>query len=141
MLVEVHEKFDKLLQLFQPFYEKYTFDDTGVIREKATKKGRPRSLDVIGCLGLVLMRYRTKGAVPRTLSLVFGITNSPRERFLRFGNLILYQQELHQYRPQIPTGDKIEEYVKALTTKYPYATQVGFACDGIKLPIQSTRMI
>ena len=53
-------------------------------------------------------------------------------------SFILYQA-LHQYRPQIPTGDKIEEYVKALTTKYPYATQVGFACDGIKLPIQSIK--
>ena len=90
-----HEEFDKLLQLFQPFYEKYTFDDKGVIREKVTKKGRPRSLDAIGCLGLVLMWYRTKGAVTRTLSLVFGITNSPMERFLRFGKLLLYQA-LHQ---------------------------------------------
>jgi DDE superfamily endonuclease len=133
-----HQEFTRLLQIFQPLYDKYTFDEnTGVIREKqAINRGRPRTLDAIGCLGLVLLWYRTKGATSRTLSLVFGITNSPMERFLRFGKLLLYQA-LHQYRPQKPSGDKIEAYVEALKTKYPHAENAGFACDGIKFPIQS----
>ena len=134
-----HEEFGKLLQLFQPLYDKYTFDEhTGVVREKVSNRGRPRSVDAIGCLGLVLLWYRTKGASSRTLSLVFAIKNSPMERFLRFGKLLLYQA-LHQYRPQKPTAEKIEAYVTALTTKYPYARQVGLACDGIKFRIQATK--
>jgi hypothetical protein len=47
------------------FYEKKT---TG----NGSRRGQPRSIDAIGCLGLILMWYRTKGAVTRSLALTFG---------------------------------------------------------------------
>lgn len=101
-----HKEFEKLLQVFEPFYEKYTFDEkTGVIRKKlSTRRGRPRSIDAIGCLGLVLFWYRTKGSSSRTLTLIFGITNSPMERWLRYGKLLLFWA-LHKHRPRVPSAE------------------------------------
>jgi hypothetical protein len=132
-----HEEFSKLLELFEPLYRTYTFDEsTGQIKKKSQyNRGHPRSIDAIGCLGLVLFWYRTKGAAGRTICLVFGITNSPLERWLRFGKLLLYQS-LQAYKPKLPSRDQVESYVAAITTKYPYAQRVGFACDGAKFQIQ-----
>ena len=41
------------------------------------KMGRPRHLDTIGGLGLVLVWYRTRGPCNRTLTLMFGQTLTP----------------------------------------------------------------
>ena len=70
-------EFHRLLSRFRPVFENYTFtEDNGLVKAKSTR-GRPRSIDAIGCLGLVLMWYRTKGATNRSLPLVFGLTFSP----------------------------------------------------------------
>ena len=73
-----HASFSRLLELFRdPFYFN-TFDKgTGFIRPKeldvlGNPCGRPRDLNPIGCLGLVLMWCRTRGATSRTLNIMFG---------------------------------------------------------------------
>ena len=56
---------------------------------KAVVLGKPRQLDAIGGLGLVLTWYRTRGAVSRLLALVFGQTSTPLYKWLKFGRCIL----------------------------------------------------
>jgi hypothetical protein len=131
-----HEEFTNLLNVFGPYFQKYTYDQhTGRIKVVTTKRGRPRSLDAIGCLGLVLFWYRTKGAAGRTICLVFGITNTPLDRWLLFGKLLLFESLKH-YKPTIPSERRVQSYIDALGTKYPHAKDVGFACDGAKFNIQ-----
>ena len=68
-----HENFSKLLHKFHSKYDSHTFDSvTGLIRPKKQclfgPKGRPRELNAIGGLGLVLMWFRTRGSCARSLS-------------------------------------------------------------------------
>ena len=73
-----HRTFNLLLEKFEPYYKYYTFDEeTGDIRKKicfpdGMPRGRKRDMSAVGCLGLVLMWYRTTGACTRNLSLHFG---------------------------------------------------------------------
>ena len=73
-----HENFHELLQIFSPVWWRYNPDENGgnimptSISINGKRKGRPRGIDAIGGLALVLVWFRTTGAVSRTLSLVFG---------------------------------------------------------------------
>ena len=74
-----YESFTKLLHKFQSKWHGYTFDEsTMVIRKKKTNifnlKGRPRDLDAVGGLGLVLVWFRTKGPCNRVA--LFGSCSS-----------------------------------------------------------------
>ena len=90
-----HRAFTILLKKFHPYYHYYTFhQETGIIRRKkcymdGTPMGRQRDMSSVGCLGLVLMWYRTTGACTRSLSLTFGQTSTPMYRWLKFGRRIL----------------------------------------------------
>ena len=64
-----HEKFKNLLDKFSTKFDNYTFDErSGLIRPKIMRKGRPRDLDAIGGLGLILMWYRTRGSCSRNIA-------------------------------------------------------------------------
>ena len=73
-----HTSFRKLLRLFSDLYIYWTWDlKTNLIRPKILDVngypcGRQRDLSPIGCLGLVLMWYRTNGSCARNLSMMFG---------------------------------------------------------------------
>ena len=90
-----HRAFNILLKKFHPYYHAYTFhQETGIIRRKkchmnGTPMGRKRDMSSVGCLGLVLMWYRTTGACTRNLSLYFSQTSTPMYRWLKFGRRIL----------------------------------------------------
>jgi hypothetical protein len=90
-----HTVFRNLLALFQPWYDRYTFDkETGEIRlikvsRNGKKYGRKRELDAVGCLGLVLHWYRTRGSCARALSMAFGTTSTPLYKWLKFGRRVL----------------------------------------------------
>ena len=66
-----HRVFRNLLDIFAPVFNRFTYDTkTGRIRKlnltcTGKTKGRPRSIDAKGCLGLVLFWYRTCGSVAR----------------------------------------------------------------------------
>jgi hypothetical protein len=54
-----------------------------------TTKERRRDMMVCGCLGLVLVLYRTRGSCARGLFMVFGQTSSPLYSCLKFGQKVL----------------------------------------------------
>ena len=132
-----HREFSRLLSVFGPTFERYTYDEVaGLVRKKQSiKKGRPRSLPAEGCLGLVLMWFRTTGTRSRTLPLIFGLTYTPMERWLAFGKKCLFTS-LSEYKPTYPSVQKVEAYKAALSVKYRHTADVAFACDGVKLNIE-----
>ena len=77
--------FHYLLALFAPVFEEYTpfGDDNGYIQKKKTKRGRPRQIQAIDCLGLLLSWTRTRGSL-MSLQLVFGMTHTPLGKYLQF---------------------------------------------------------
>ena len=79
-----HHTFRELLRLFEPLCNQYTPDrTTGGIR-KIKGPGRPREIDAIGCLGLVLFWFRTRGSTARVLPMAFGQTSTPLYTWLKF---------------------------------------------------------
>ena len=62
-----HRTLNLLQKKIESYYKYYTFDkDTMQIRKKVcypdgTPRGRKRDMSPVGCLGLVLMWYRTTG--------------------------------------------------------------------------------
>jgi DDE superfamily endonuclease len=129
-----HDEFHRLLQLFQPHFDECTFNEkTGEIYKKK-HPGRRRSIDAVGALGMVLMWYRTKGPLNRSFPLIFGLTNTPMERWLLFAKVCLLQA-LVNYKPTMPSGEQCEEYVKAICDRYPHVGRVAFAADGLKMSI------
>jgi hypothetical protein len=129
-----NNEFNQLLALFQPLFDEFTFDEKSGEIYKKKKPGRPRSFDAIGALAMVLMWYRTKGPVNRVFPLIFGLTNSPMERWLNFSKVLL-MKALHEYKPRLPSGEQCEEYVTAINLRYPHVGRVAFAVDGLKLQI------
>ena len=73
-----HESFRMLLDVFKPVYDLYMWDEkTQCIRLKRVDgngepRGKVHDLTACGCLGLVLMWYRTRGSCARSLALLFG---------------------------------------------------------------------
>ena len=68
-----YDKFKNLLDKICEPFDDYTFDEmNGVIYPKINCTCRPRDLDVIRGLGLVLVLYRTRGACSRNLAIIFG---------------------------------------------------------------------
>ena len=99
---------------------------------------KPRQLDAIGGLGLVLTWYRTRGAVSRLLALVFGQTSTPLYKWLKFGRCILLSILIQDPESKIskPTVDNAIEYSAAIHVKYDLLTNVWDALDGLKTNIE-----
>ena len=143
-----HKVFDELLQLFAPVYDTHTYNRaTGHIKKMrlfadGTPKNRPvpRHLDATGCLGLVLMWYRTRGSCARSLALHFGLTSTPLYEWIKFGRrLLLYAlQHVPAAKVYSPTPAEVEDYIGAIGAKYPIMGEerVWAACDGLKIRLQ-----
>ena len=90
-----HASFNKLLKLFEKTYLYWTWDRKRLIICRKVLDingypcGRHRDLSPIGCLGLVLMWYRTRGSCARSLSLMFGQTSTVLYTWLNFGRRVL----------------------------------------------------
>ena len=113
-----YASFDILLRVFRPMYRYYTFDmETGLIRKKVCDirnkpLGRSRDLPATGCLGLVLMWYRTRGSCARSLAMMFGQTALPMYMWLKFGRRVLLHV-LSRYsvaKVQLPDEVEIRTY-------------------------------
>ena len=142
-----HTSFSLLLKIFRPYYERYTWDQNlngGGIRKKildryGNPKGRKRDMTASGCLGLVLMWFRTRGSCARALALLFGQTSTPMYLWLKFGRRIL----LHVLSREkcalisLPEADEVNFFSKVISAKYPVLTNVWAAADGLKLAIQA----
>jgi hypothetical protein len=129
-----HPEFDKLLALFKPIFDSHILDETtGLIRKKKPSVapgyfGCPRSIDAAGCLGLILLWFRTTGAVNRSLPLIFGLTQTPMDRWLKFGRRCLFVA-LQHYKPTLPSAVDVEAYKGAISVKYRHVHDVAFAVD------------
>ena len=125
-----HAVFRQLLVLFEPVYRLHTYDYTTnrirklKLRRDGTPYGRPRELDAAAGLGLVLMWYRTRGPCTRGLLMAFGVTSSPLYMWLLFSRRILLFVLMKVKEAQIsfPTEQEIEDYVAAISAKYPILT-------------------
>ena len=141
-----HPTFNELLLAFEPVFNCHTFDQvtgrirTIVITKKGFIKGRKREMDAVGCLGLVMYWFRTRGSLARCGSLAFGSTSTPMYRWLKFSRRVLLFVLLHHPLAKIsdPSSSEIREYYTAIGTKYSYLMdhRVWGACDGLKLLIQ-----
>jgi hypothetical protein len=135
------EEFNRLLTVFKPIFDGHLLDErTGLIEKKKKSysgyKGRPRSIDAAGCLGMIQLWFRTTGPVDRSFPLIFGLTQTPVDRWLKFGRRCLFVA-LQQFQPTLPSAEKIEAYKHAIASKYQYAPDVAFAVDGCKMNIQA----
>jgi hypothetical protein len=140
-----HGSFQSLVLVFGPVYDSYYIDElTGLISPMpitttGKRKGRPRHLDAAGCLGLVLMWFRTRGAVSRSLCMMFGLTETVMCRWLKFGKrVLLYTLQGHpDAKIEKPTNAEVRSYQDSISSQYVHAQDVWAACDGLKLSMQA----
>jgi hypothetical protein len=141
-----HASFQCLIDLFEPIYDSHFLNRvSGFIQplvplSTGKRNGRPRHLDAAGCLGLVLMWYRTRGAVSRSLCLMFGLTLTPMQRWLKLGKRILLYilQDHPDAMIRKPTAAEVLAYTAAISTQYRHVPDVWGACDGLKLAMQAS---
>ena len=139
--------FDKLLIKFRPFFDLYTFEDgTGIIRRKKIDKdgnvihGRKKDMTGEGCLGLVLMWFRTRGSCAKSLAMIFGQTSTPMYKWLKFARRILVACLINDPDARIilPTVAEVRKYQDAIGAKYPEVAEVWAAADGLKLCVEAS---
>ena len=137
--------FQSLLEIFQPVYDLYYLDVTSgyislaPVTTTGKRKGRPRHLNAAGCLGLILMWYRTRGAVSRSLCMMFGLTHTVMQRWLKFGKRVLLYvlQDNPDAAIRKPTDAEVFSYKNAISSQYEHVPDVWAACDGIKLTMEA----
>lgn len=142
-----HKVFWGLLQQFEPLYHVYQPNMLTSIVERQkygsneSKLGRPRQLDATGCLGLVLLWYRTCSAMSQGLATIFGLTNSVMNVWLKFGRrLLIHALQGNPYATvSTPTAEDLKLYQAAISAKYPVLAEqnVWGAADGLKLLIKA----
>jgi hypothetical protein len=109
--------FDSLCEVFTPIFESYTpFAPSGIScfeRTKEQNRGRPRMIRPEDSLGLVLAWTRTRGSL-MVLQLIFGMTYTNLNNYLLFAKriIIIVLQDHPMAEVQIPSTEKIEEYVE-----------------------------
>ena len=119
----------------------YGEDGTTIIRKWLDRSGRsdkkPRNFYACGCLGLILMWYRTKGSCARGLALDFGMTSSQLYKWLKFGRrVLLHVLSRHPAaKVKLPSFEEKESFKTAVSSKYPYCPNVWGAGDGLNLLI------
>jgi hypothetical protein len=128
-----YRSFYSLLQVFSPFFfnaSPYSLDE----ERRLNRTGRPRKIDAVTCLGLVLVWTRSQGGLV-FLQPIFGLTYSCLALWLRFGIRVL-QNALRRHplaRVSSPTVDEVREYQRIVTVVYPRLGEVWGTCDGLNL--------
>ena len=124
--------FHVLLAKFKPFCERYTpwtgsrDGSTYATVKRTTRRGRPRMVDAVSCLGIVLAWYRFKGA-EFIMQGWFGFTGNHTSVWIRFGRRMLLKAlwKDEQAKVAYPTDTKIEDApIDALydVLEYSYST-------------------
>eukprot|EP00536_Pseudo-nitzschia_multiseries_P016166 jgi/Psemu1/45146/gm1.45146_g len=138
-----HVVFRELIDLFEPFYNQYMYDEkTGLIRKFKHDYSRCREFDATGCLALILFWFQTRGSAARAVAIAFGLTASPMYRWLKFGQKLLLcaLQDHPTANVCLPNEEETQQYIDAIAAKYPVLGphRVWGACDGLKLHIQQS---
>ena len=136
-----HKASRELLGLFEPCFNLYTVDRvTGKIRmRKLSKGGKPlgrnKDIDAIGCLGLVLVWYRTRGSCARSLVLGFGLTPTQLYKWLKSSRrCLLYVLQHHPAaKITLPSRAGLQSFVDAIYGQQPLLGPVWAVVDGLKL--------
>ena len=106
-----HNSFGLLLSKFKVMFDThYQCRKTKRIKPKVPSKGgKPRQINAICALGLVLVWYRTRGSCTRSLAILFGLTSSPMYSWLNFSRKVLLHilSNDHDAKVILPTVDKI----------------------------------
>ncbi len=136
-----HCSFRYLLPKFSSMFYSYSpYSEDGFLRRlPGSGRGRPRSMNDVQCLGLVLSWNRTRGS-DMVLCLIFGVTDSVCKLFLRFGRLILLEilkrDSLAAVRmPYLPEAISFRG---AVSMKYPLLKNVYCFMDGLKLRLEQS---
>jgi hypothetical protein len=138
-----HHSFGLLHDLFKPFFDNYSpmiFNyGNGLITKKdsSERRGRPRSITSIMCLGLVLAWTRTRGSY-MVLQLIFGLTSTRLSIWLRFGRRVLIRilKDHPLARVELPSEEELRHFVSSISDKYPSLSNVWCAMDGLKLYLE-----
>ena len=95
-------------------------------------RGRPRDLDAVGGLGLVLTCFHTKGPCNRTLIMIFGQTSTPLYKWLKFARCVLLSVLTEDENSQIcsPTAEEVASFQAAIGAKETYCADVWGALMG-----------
>jgi hypothetical protein len=132
-----------LLNKLTPLYNRYPPYSQSVkitvIMDRVVKKGRPRSLGLADCLGLVLGYTRTKGSL-FALQMVFVATHSVLCLFLKYSMRILFRvlKEEEDARVALPSPEEVAEYQDVVETNYPALPRVWCVMDGLKIKIEKS---
>ena len=122
-----HRVFRSLLDVFQPVFYQYMFDEkTGCVFKRTftregIAKGRKRYIGATCCSGLVLYWSRTRGSVARSTAMAFGLTSTPMYKWIKFGQrILLFVLQNHpSAKINPPSEDDLQKYVNAIAAKYP----------------------
>ena len=123
----------------------WTMDETAhLIRRKkldhtGTPCGRPRDLSSIGCLGMVLMWYRTQGSSARSLCMMFGQTSTCLYKWLKFGRRVLLHVLCRHDASMVrlPDANQVRDMKSTVREKYPTCHDCIGAADGLKILVES----
>lgn len=141
-----YSAFNDLYRHFRPFFDKYTpyTGEDGRIRlvpqhENERKRGRPRKVNALICLGLILTWARTRGPL-RQLQREFGMSYTTVSLYLRFGRRMLLKaiERLPEAKVCLPNQREIRIYQRCLHKKFPYLRNIWGAMDGLRLDIQAS---
>ncbi len=111
------ESFDRILEKFGPIFSEHTpFDASGMIVDFVYVQGWKRVVQPADCLGLVLVRTHTRGAM-NVLQLVFGLTYSNLSAYLRFGIRLIVETFRNDplARVAIPSREEIQTFKVAFS--------------------------
>ncbi len=136
--------FDSLCEILTPVFESYTpFVPSDILcfeRTKEKKWGRPWMIRPEDGLGLVLAWTRTRDSL-MVLQLIFGMTYINLDDYLLFAKRIIVMVLLRDHpmaKVQIPSTEKIEEYVEMVNRHHPYLLDIWCTMGGLKLMLEQS---
>lgn len=134
-----HNSFALLHDKFKPLFDDYSpYPAQGRrIVQHNKNRGAKRLITSHQCLALVLSWTRTRGSLA-VLQLIFGMTASHISLWMRFGRRMLIQvlRDEPLARVSMPTDQEVDEFVAAISEKYPALTNCWGAVDGLKLRLE-----
>ena len=107
-------------------------------RDPNRARGKPRDVEAICVLALVLVWYRTKGSCSRSLAMLFGLTSTHMYSWMKFGQKVLLHvlSSDDDAKVMLPSLEQVRCYQEVIGQKYPLCNDVWATADGVKLLIQ-----